>query len=261
MIDALIATARTADRVADAFVPAYRAALRALVPDVPAAALCVTEAKGNHPRALRTTLRAGRVTGHKVWSTAADAGEALLVCAVDGDAAPGDRPRLVLLVVRPDAPGLTLTRQPPAPFVPEVPHFEVRLEGVVPERVLPGDGWADYAKPFRTVEDIHVSAALHAMWLGLGERNGWPGPLLAKLHAQLAALRAIVHEDPSDPHTHLALAGVWFQGEALLEEMAPLWEHVDVEVARRWKRDKALMKVASTPRRLRFERALAALGR
>src|SRR4051812_7923256 len=48
-----------ADRIGWAFASGYQAALRALDPTIPddvVAALCVTEADGNFPRAIRTTL-------------------------------------------------------------------------------------------------------------------------------------------------------------------------------------------------------------
>ena len=44
----------------------------------------------------------------------------------------------------------------------EIPHAEVGLDRVRVEAsaVLPGDGYADYVKPFRTIEDAHVHCAL-----------------------------------------------------------------------------------------------------
>src|SRR5512133_2896861 len=54
-----IAGGYAADRLAWAFSAGYQAALRALVPQLPAAALvslCVSETAGNHPRAIQTSL-------------------------------------------------------------------------------------------------------------------------------------------------------------------------------------------------------------
>src|SRR5882762_6575046 len=54
-----VAGGADADRVGWAFASGYQAALRALEPSLPddaIAALCVTEAEGNFPRAIRTTL-------------------------------------------------------------------------------------------------------------------------------------------------------------------------------------------------------------
>ena len=264
--DRVMASARMADRVAAAFLPAYRAALQALVPSLQGASavLCVTEEGGNHPRAIQTTLQGGRLNGEKAWSTGAEQGQVFLVCARDGDAAPraDGRPQLVLIRVASGAPGVTVTPMPPTPFVPEVGHCRVGLSNVAvePSQRLPGDGYADYVKPFRTVEDIWVHAALTAFLLGVGERSGWSGGVLARLHAQLAGYRDLVGRDPRAPETHLALAGLFAQQSTLIDDLTPMWSAVEPETASRWRRDRALLRVASGARRLRDERALVALG-
>ena len=65
-----------ADRVGWAFASGYQAALRALFPDAPGdriCALCVTEADGNSPKAIKSSLtRAGNewvLNGAKRWTT------------------------------------------------------------------------------------------------------------------------------------------------------------------------------------------------
>ncbi len=261
-IDVAIAAGLGADRVAQAFLPAYRAALRALVPDLgdAPAVLCVTEEAGNHPRAIRTTLSDGRLSGNKAWSTGAAEGQVLLVCArlpVDGE-----RPSLVLVRVPANAPGVTVTPMPPTPFVPEVGHCTLAFDGVRvdAEMVLPGDGYAHYVKPFRTVEDIHVTAALSGFWLNTGRRHGWPGPVLGRIAAQLAALRDLAGRDPNAVATHLALGGVLAHQDSLLADIEPLWSQVEPAWAARWQRDRAILKVASGARKKRFERAVEALG-
>src|SRR5262245_64072366 len=72
-----IAGGFAADRVGWAFASGYQAALRALLPDLPRATLaafCVTEADGNRPRDIRTTIApqpdgALRIDGAKRWTT------------------------------------------------------------------------------------------------------------------------------------------------------------------------------------------------
>jgi hypothetical protein len=63
-----------ADRVGWAFASGYQAALRALFPDAPAdriCALCVTEADGNSPKAIKSSLKKNGEAGS---STAPSAG-------------------------------------------------------------------------------------------------------------------------------------------------------------------------------------------
>src|SRR4051794_5502756 len=76
---AVIGGAR-ADRVGHAFALGYACALEALAGEG-SAAFCVTEAGGNHPRAIETQLVDGRVTGRKAWATLADRADHLVVVA------------------------------------------------------------------------------------------------------------------------------------------------------------------------------------
>ena len=77
-----------ADRLGWAFASGYQAALRSLVPSLPddaIAALCVTEAEGNFPRAIRTSLTpqgAGfALSGEKRWTTLGPGGGLFIVIA------------------------------------------------------------------------------------------------------------------------------------------------------------------------------------
>src|SRR4029079_11652844 len=109
-----------------------------------------------------------------------------------------------------DARGLTITTMPPTPFVPEVPHAELSLAGVELDAsaVLPGDGYADFVKPFRTVEDLHVRAGALGYLLSVAARFGFPLELRERLVASVAAARSIALMDPRRPETHVSLAGL-----------------------------------------------------
>ena len=79
-----------ADRVGWAFASGYQAALRALFPDAPAdrlCALCVTEADGNSPKAIRSSLRQSEnawfLNGAKKWTTLGPDGSLFFVAARD----------------------------------------------------------------------------------------------------------------------------------------------------------------------------------
>ncbi|MFN7145045.1 MAG: acyl-CoA dehydrogenase family protein, partial [Myxococcota bacterium] len=178
-VDRALIGGGSADRLGYAFAAGYTSALERLVPGlVGAACLCVTEEGGAHPRAIRarlTPLDAGwRLDGKKRWATLAGEGDTLLVAASTGHE--GDHNVLRLARVPADAPGVTLTALPPTPFTPEIPHYEVTLDGVVlpHDALLPGDGWTAYVKPFRTVEDAHVCAAATAYLLGVARTHAWP---------------------------------------------------------------------------------------
>jgi hypothetical protein len=153
---------------------------------------------------------------------------------------------------------------PPTRFVPEVPHAQLRFENLdVPQNaVLPGDGYDLYVKPFRTVEDVHVQAAVLAYLMREGQRLGWPEHWRERLSALLAALGKISDMPPSESETHIALAGALAIGAGLIGETDAYWlESATDPAASRWQRDKELLRVASKARELRTRRAWENLRR
>jgi len=253
-----------ADRLGFAFASGYAEALRALVPGLDGiSALCATEEGGNHPRAIRTQLVAAGdrfvVTGNKKWATLASEASQLLVVASVGEVDGKNRLRVVRIPVT--APGVTL-RPSAAPFVPEIPHAEVELAGVEVDAtaVLPGDGYDDYLKPFRTVEDLHVQAALAGYLIGVVRRSGFSRDLLERLLAIASAIRALGVADRASPTTHLALAGTIELMARSVAEVEAAWAAAPPHPEHdRWLRDRELLRVAGTARAARRERARATI--
>jgi hypothetical protein len=259
-LDRAVAGGRVADRVGFAFACGYEAALHALVPSMPAEAIggfSVTEERGNHPRSIETRLErtaAGySLSGSKRWSTMAPLSDLLVVVATTGAAVDG-RPELRAVVVERRAPGLTVTEMPATPFVPEVPHAELRFEQVViaEEAILPGDGYTEYVKAFRTVEDLHVNASVLGYLLSAAARNGWPDTLVERLVAAVATARSLAALDAKRPETHIVLAG-------LLADVEPSWSLASDGERERWYRDRMLTQVASKARAQRRARAFDVL--
>jgi alkylation response protein AidB-like acyl-CoA dehydrogenase len=264
-IDRAIAAGCDADRLGWAFAAGYQAALRSLLPSLPddvLAALCVTEAEGNHPKAIRTVLGtdgAGfRVQGEKRWTTLGpDGGQFIVIARESGS--PGERPSLKAVLLHSGTAGLSVLPMPPTRFVPEVPHARIRLENVrvEPASVLAGDAYERYVKPFRTVEDIHVHAATLAYLVAEARARGWPVAWIERTAAALQALARLASLDPLAPATHIALAGALAFGRGLIEEAERFWAERDDEPFRRWRRDRDLLGVAGSAR----ERRLAAAWR
>lgn len=138
-----------------AFSFGYQAALRALLPEQTTgrmAALCATEAAGNHPRSIETTLHDGVLTGDKTFVSLGPWANLLVVVATQGQDERG-RNRLVACIVEPGSPGVTVDALAPLPVVPDVPHGRLALRGARPREVLAGDGYAAVLKrsaPWRT---------------------------------------------------------------------------------------------------------------
>jgi acyl-CoA dehydrogenase len=253
-----------ADRVGWAFCGGYQAALRVLQPTLPAetiAALCVTEESGNRPRDIRTRLEphadGGFVLhGAKRWTTLGPDSALLLVVAVVPSET--DRPLLKAVQLPTGTPGLQRVPMPETRFVPEVPHARVLLDAVrVPESaLLPGDGYDAYVKPFRSIEDIHVTLAVLAYLLRETRRRGWPTEVAERTCAAMLALCALSGASPDSAAVHVALAGALALARAIHDEAGALFAAGSQDAAAlRWQRDAALFEVASSARMQRGVRA------
>jgi hypothetical protein len=245
-----------------AFASGYQAALHALFPDAPGdrlCALCVTEADGNSPKAIRSTLKQSGsewiLDGAKKWTTLGPDGSLFFVAARD-EAAAGERPAIKLARIASGTPGLNIQNMPATKFVPEVPHAQLKFEGVKVESLLPGDGYDLYVKPFRTVEDIHVQAAVLAYLMREAQRLSWPEHWIERLSALLAALSTLSNMPAAQPETHIGLAGALRISAGLVEEAEAFWLKSAADpAALRWRRDRELLQVAGKAREQRTKRA------
>ena len=263
-IDRAVAGGFLADRAAYAFAAGYESALRRLVPnlpDGPIVSLCVTEAGGAHPRGIKTHLvkdpsGGGTLTGQKSFITAALEAEIMLVAASAGIG--GDGKNLIRMVtVARNAAGVTVTPMPDLPFVPEISHGTVSFSAVpVHDRdILPGDGYIDYIKPFRTIEDIHVIGAVMGYLVRAALLFSWPREVCQRLLAQISAIAALAAADPLSPGTHLALAGLVDCFNRLIADIEQLWDRADAGTRERWTRDRGLLGVAEKARTARLSAA------
>ncbi len=267
-LHAAVDVAARADRLGHAFAVGYPAALERLIPgvDLPCA-LCVTEAEGNSPRAIATTLEradGGQVLrGIKTFVTFGTLAKALIIAARVGQK-PDGRPDLAVVRIPADREGVVLRELPPTPFVPEVVHASVTLDGVAvfDEERMPGDGYLDYVKPFRTIEDIHVLAATIGYVVGWARRVGEAEAVFPDASANLLALDGLLSLDPLDPRAHVALHGVYERVTELLggKGLSRVCDAAEQSERERWSRDRALLGIAQKAREARFARALQNLG-
>jgi acyl-CoA dehydrogenase len=256
-VDRALIGGALADRLGFAFAAGYGEALRTLVPGLLGiTALCATESGGNHPRAIQTTLANGELTGKKTWATVASLASSLLVVASTGTSDGKNRLRVVRVAA--NAPGVTV-RATTAAFVPEIPHAEVEFDRVrVAEAdVLPGDGYDDYLKPFRTVEDAHVHAALIGYLIAVAHRHD-RRDAIERLVALALATRAVALSDPKSETTHVALAGVIALATDEVARLDAAWT-AGAE-RERWQRDRVLLQVAGKARAARRDRAWERVG-
>ncbi|WP_255450446.1 hypothetical protein [Skermania sp. ID1734] len=184
-----------------------------------------------------------------------------VVATVGTDSAGRNQLRVVLIDSA--RSGVTLTDRPPLPFIPEVPHAEVVFENVtVDEReICPGDGFARYLKPFRTVEDLHVLGATHGWLVQVARRCQWPRDIVQRLVFGASAVRGLALAEPSDPTVHIALGGLFDTFEALLADLDPLWHSADDQTRERWARDRQVLAIAGSVRAKRLHSAWQAIQR
>ncbi|MEV6320449.1 acyl-CoA dehydrogenase family protein [Nocardia sp. NPDC051787] len=259
-VDVAIAGGFGADRLGFAFLSGYQEALRTLIPDLSddeLVAMCATEEGGGHPSAIRTTLteRDGvwLVNGTKSFATMGAFAHRLVVITSVGTAVDG-RNRLRATMVDAHEPGVRLTGHPALAFAPEVPHASVLLTDV-PARVLPGDGYLDYLKPFRTIEDIHVLAATLGWLVRVARASDWPQESLQRLLTAVAAVRGLDIDAPTSPGVHIALGGVFAFFGDVLAGLDLLWESADPAARQRWERDRPLLATAGRVREQRLATA------
>ena len=255
-----------ANRVAGAFAGGYQGALHALVPgrltDDVIASFCVSEAAGNAPRAIESSLtpRADggfTLNGQKRWSTMAPVADVLLVAASEGADEAG-RKRITLVRVDANAPGVTIRRMPPTKFIPEVPHAELELKAVAlrADAPLPGDGYSSYVKRFRTVEDIHIHGGVLGYALGAARRFAFPHTVVERLASAIVATRVLASLDADAPETHIALAGTLARDANLLDHSDAHWEKAEETERACWRRDRqGFGSVAGQLREARRQRA------
>lgn len=241
-----------------AFLAGYQGALRALWPAAPRTlgALCVTENRSTRPADMSTRLDDLQLNGRKDFVTAADAADWLLVVArVE---AAGASPQLALGVVRNGDPGVRIENLPALALMPDVSHGRLHLDNAHCER-LAGDGWDAYAKPFRTIEDLHVLSALGAWLYGVGEDSGWPAALQLRLLGLLAGCAEVSRLCVGAATTHVILAGLFAQFAALRSEVDAAMAAGPAHWAALWQRDCNLLEIARTAREKRLQNALATL--
>ncbi|MEN0107214.1 MAG: acyl-CoA dehydrogenase [Pseudomonas sp.] len=242
-----------------AFLAGYQGALRALWPSAPwtLGAMCVTENRSVRPADMQVRLEGLSLTGRKDFVTAADSADWLLIAA--RSELPGTSPQMAMCVAYSGAPGVQVEVLPPLSLMPDISHGRLHLQAAQCER-LPGDGWDAYAKPFRTLEDLHVLTALIAWLNGVGCDNAWAQTLQLRLLALLGSCAEVTRLGMNEPATHLLLAGVFEQFNQLRAEVdhamttgQPGWQDL-------WKRDSSLLEIARAAREKRLQNALASLS-
>lgn len=269
------AAGAVADRVGYAFASGYQEALAAALVAVDRTgsgalsprlrALCVTELGGNRPRDLQTTLQpvegGVHVRGAKRYSTLGTAADELWV--VGRWLAPSPAAgRLGAVRLLPTDAGVELSPMHVGAFCPEIPHASVQIDAVVAaDRALDADAWEALVKPFGALEDALVRCAVCAQLASHGRAAEWPLGTIEQLDDAAGQLAGFDTPERVQRAHWAALEAACRQADdALAAADAAFAAAPDAGALRgpadRWRRDKALLRVAGQRRAAR----LAALG-
>ncbi len=262
-IDYAILAGCRAPAASHVFAAGYQCALNYIQPGIAGNETCsfaVTEAGGGHPREIKTQITkcetGWTITGTKTFVTMGTRASRAIVAVRSGEKEDG-RPDLRMVVVDFRLPGVQRTEIQDLPFLGNLGHAIVELADVrISESdVLPGDGYARYIKPFRTIEDLHVVAAAAGYALSVCCRTAADQNSISMMLAILANIRAFVGIDLTDWGAHLALDDVLRRFTSLSGELATQFEQLSPVERDGWLRDGAALQVASRARKQRAESA------
>lgn len=256
---------RTSPSFSHAFLAGYQAALRALIPKAPLGlgAFCLSETNGNSPSQLQTQWQPQGLSGHKRFVTAGEWAQWLLVIAQQPNSTPAasERPLIKAVLIQcaeQTATALEFMPNPPLAFMPDLPHGQVKF-AQAQGQVLPGDGWTDYSKVFRTLEDAYVLAATVAWLYQAAIIEHWPDTLIISFLGIIASLKEGLALGVQDHMAHVVLESAFMQFDDLEFELsAAMLKHQSPLLAE-WKRDKVVMNLGRKARAVRLEQALSKL--
>ena len=272
-IERAICLGYKADRVAYAFIAGFQAALQSLFPDLQSSqlgAICITESGGNHPSAIQTRLAppedgtgddAYRLKGEKTFITSVSEADFIYVAASIGVDDAG-RNRIKMLGLDRATPGIELSPMAPLSFIPEIDHGTVSFDEVIvsSQQILPGDGYDDYIKPFRMIEEIHVTGALIGYLIQTAFQYDCERSITEQLLALLTLSVDLAAMNVKAAETHILFSGYWRLLEQMIDTIDSAWKTAPESVKHAWKRDREVLTIARKARETRLNKAWAELG-
>lgn len=259
-----------------AFSAGYQSAIQSLFkPNVRAlASLCVTEKEGNLPKDIKSALteqqHAWLLNGSKSFITGANDAKQLYVAVTEprkpttsesssesSSDTLNERPKIKMLSIPANTQGIQITPMPALPFVPDISHGTANFQqvNILAENILEGDGHAQYVKPFRTHEDIHVVAATLGFRIGEALNSSWSQQSIEAHLMLLASVLSLNTTSFNEPTTHLIFSGCRSQFTALVDQTDEEFKRHNPTGFNHWKRDKALLDIASKAHTIRTQRA------
>jgi hypothetical protein len=198
------------------------------------------------------------LNGSKKFVTCANEADLLLVAASTGISPEGQN-QLRLVRIKNNIPGLAIKPIKDIPFIPEVSHGELEINNIpiTESQILPGDGYTTYIKPFRTLEDLHVTAAVSGYIFRIACLFNWPQTIMEQLLALLTSAKTILKADPLKSSVHIILGGINSLFAHVIESTDPYWKLTDDVTRSQWVRDKASLNIGGKAQAQRLSSAWA----
>jgi acyl-CoA dehydrogenase len=243
-----------ADRLGYAFCSGYLAATKSLFGS-DRTALCATEnIKGAPPNSIQTkiTPQNGKLVlnGEKSFVTLGKEVNEIAVLV--------KKEEITKILLIPSKHVSFVSPKRSISFIPEIAHCAVRFDNleVKPEWILDGDGFQDYTKPFRTVEDIFVFGAFLGYLYRVCRKSNWNRTIAELILVQVFTLYHLgaSEENVLSPYTHVVFDGLRREVMTLIEEIEKL-EWFNKEEFSRFQRDKPILFVAQQIRDIRTKKA------
>jgi hypothetical protein len=258
-IDKAIIGGFTSQQLSFTFLAGYHAALAKMFPSIAPnrlKALCISEAKGNHPKSFETTLINNRITGFKTYITGGtDVEDLLVLCKTDQQV--NGRPFLKMVHIPATSEHIEISNFELS-FMQEIKHGKLALKNTPIEshQILDGDGYSQYAKPFRTLEDICISAAFQALLLRQAIDNQWKASLRDQLLLNIFNLKNLLDLPPAHQETILLVALAEQNFEALLPAIEQhIAHHATPSFQTDWARNKRVLSLSKQLKELRLAKA------
>jgi acyl-CoA dehydrogenase len=194
------------DKISYVFTSGYECALKKMF-NINDASLCATESvKGAPPRSILTNIKKNNdkyiLNGEKSFVTLGNRSKRLIVLAKLEN-------ELKIVTINSSLKGISFHKpKKEINFIPEIPHSSVRFENVEIEsfNIAKGDGYTDYVKDFRTVEDLHVISSLLGYFLRITILSKWD-EYKERIISLLFGIKEISKLELKNPMTHLLIDG------------------------------------------------------
>ncbi len=266
---AAVSGALQADRLAWAFFCGYQGAIQSAFPTQArhsqVGAYCVNESNRKITEIATVIHREDRgmlLSGSKSWVLSEIPGLSLFVLAKIGNGPTAGPGSMTVVFIPADSTGVSRGDTRLQPMVPELAHGSVEFDSVRLEeaQVIEGDGYSDFAKPFRLKEDLFVTSSALAYLLGEARAGKWSTSWCQRCISAMSMLGQCTDLDPASSATHIVAAGALsFSGE-LIRESEGLWTSGQVECLNRWKRDMPILGLGKEAGRMRIATSWERVG-